>query len=52
MSDREIFDSIHAVDSGNNDRDFNTAIFDEAQLRGMLSASEVGAIMASDRSAH
>ncbi|MCC4258840.1 MULTISPECIES: hypothetical protein [Sphingobium] len=51
MSDREIFDSIHAVGSGENDRDFNTAIFDEAQLRGMLSASEVDAIMASDRSA-
>jgi hypothetical protein len=39
------------VGSGENDRDFNNAVFDEAQLRGMLSASEVDAIMASDRSA-
>jgi hypothetical protein len=52
MSDREIFDGIHAFGSGESDSDFNAAIFDEAQLRGMLSASEVDAIMASDRSAH
>lgn len=50
MSDREIFDQIHASRSGDDMNDFKTAILDEARLRGMLSASEVDAIIAAGRS--
>lgn len=44
MSDSQLFDIFHELQTGDALSDFQQAVLDEAHVRGILSASEVGAI--------